>query len=111
MMMGATGFAHSTWKFGVLDEENAANNGGTKLRALVVIGSGMTTVSLLDLQRKAMDMLDLVVFIDPYVNDLAIYSDRKDNLYVLPAASQMETAGTSRLAVATSLTVISPFRF
>lgn len=93
-MMGATGFAHSTWKFGVLDEQNMANNGGTKLRALVVIGTGMTTVSLLDLQRKAMDMLDLVVFIDPYVNDLAIYSDRKDNLFILPAASQMETAGT-----------------
>ncbi len=93
-MMGATGFAHSTWKFGVLDPENAANNGDTMLRALVVIGTGMTTVSLLDLQRKALDKLDLVVFIDPYVNDLAIYSERKDNLFILPAASQMETAGT-----------------
>ena len=93
-MMEATGFAHSTWKFGVLDDENMANNGGTKLRALVVIGSGMTTVSLLDLQKKAMDALDLVVFVDPYVNDLAIYSDRKDNLFMLPAASQMETAGS-----------------
>ena len=93
-MMEKTGFAHSTWKFGVLDDENAANNGGTMLRALVVIGTGMTSVSLLDLQKKAMDKLDLVVFVDPYVNDLAIYSDRSDNLFCLPAASQMETSGS-----------------
>lgn len=92
-MMHKPGFAHSTWKFGVLDEENAANNAGTMLRALIVIGTGMTTVSLLDLQRKAMDKLDLVVFVDPYVNDLAIYGDRTDNLFCLPAASQMETSG------------------
>ncbi len=64
-MMETKGYAHSTWKFGVLDEENFQNNGGTKLRALVVIGSGMTSVSLLDLQKKAMDKLDLVVFVDP----------------------------------------------
>lgn len=93
-MMEKIGFAHSTWKFGVLDEANAANNGGTKLRALVVIGTGMTSVSLLNLQKKAMDGLDLVVFVDPYVNDLAIYGDRTDNLFCLPAASQMETSGS-----------------
>ncbi len=93
-MMETKGYAHSTWKFGVLDEENFQNNGGTKLRALVVIGSGMTSVSLLDLQKKAMDKLDLVVFVDPYVNDLAIYSERDNNLFVLPAASQMESSGS-----------------
>ncbi len=93
-MMETKGYAHSTWKFGVLDEENIQNNAGTKLRALVVIGSGMTSVSLLDLQKKAMDKLDLVVFVDPYVNDLAIYSERDDNLFLLPAASQMESSGS-----------------
>lgn len=93
-MMESSGFAHSTWKFGVLDEENAINNGGTMLRALVVIGTGMTSVSLLDLQKKAMDKLELVVFIDPYVNDLAIYSNKTDNIFLLPAASQMETSGS-----------------
>lgn len=93
-MMEAGGFAHSTWKFGVLNPENAENNGGTMLRALVVIGTGMTTVNLLDLQRQAMNKLELVVFIDPYVNDLAIYCEKDNNLYLLPAASQMETSGS-----------------
>lgn len=93
-MMESGGFAHSTWKFGVLDEENAKNNGDTMLRALVVIGTGMTSVSLLDLQRKAMNKLELVVFIDPYVNDLAVYCEKQNNLFVLPAASQMETSGS-----------------
>ncbi|MDE5603031.1 MAG: molybdopterin-dependent oxidoreductase, partial [Helicobacter sp.] len=93
-MMETRGYAHSTWKFGVLEDENIQNNGGTKLRALVVIGSGMTTVSLLDLQKKAMDKLDLIVFVDPYVNDLAVYSDRDNDLFLLPAASQMESSGS-----------------
>lgn len=93
-MMESSGYAHSTWKFGVLEPENAVNNGDTMLRALVVIGTGMTSVSLLDLQKKAMDKLELVVFIDPYVNDLAIYSDRDNDLFLLPAASQMESSGS-----------------
>ena len=93
-LMEKTGYALSTWRFGVLDEENFANNGNTPLRALVVIGNGISTTSLLDKTKAALDKLDLVVFIDPYVNDVAVITDRKDNLFLLPAASQMETSGS-----------------
>lgn len=93
-LMEKKGYALSTWRFGVLDEENFANNGNTPLRALVVIGNGISTTSLLDKTKAALDKMDLVVFIDPYVNDAAVITERKDNLFLLPAASQMETEGS-----------------
>lgn len=93
-LMEKKGYALSTWRFGVLDEENFVNNGNTPLRALVVIGNGISTTSLLDKTKAALDKMDLVVFIDPYVNDAAVITERKDNLFLLPAASQMETEGS-----------------
>lgn len=93
-LMEKTGYALSTWRFGVLEEENFANNGNTPLKALIVIGNGISTTSLLDKTKAALDKLDLVVFIDPYVNDVAVITDRKDNMFLLPAASQMETSGS-----------------
>ncbi len=92
-MMEKTGYALSTWRFGVIDEENYANNGDTQIKALIVIGNGISTTALLDKTKEALDKLELLVFIDPYVNDAAAITDRKDNLFLLPAASQMETSG------------------
>lgn len=93
-LMEKTGYALSTWRFGVLDKENYANNGNTQIKAIIVIGNGISTTSLLDKTKAALDELELLVFIDPYVNDAAVITDRKDNLFLLPAASQMETSGS-----------------
>ncbi len=93
-MMEKTGYALSTWRFGVLDEENFTHNANTPLKALVVIGNGISTTSLLDKTKMALDQMELVVFIDPYVNDVAVITERTDNLFLLPAASQMETSGS-----------------
>lgn len=93
-LMEKTGYALSTWRFGVLDKENYANNGDTQIKAMIVIGNGISTTSLLDKTKAALDELELLVFIDPYVNDAAVITDRKDNLFLLPAASQMETSGS-----------------
>ena len=93
-MMEKTGYALSTWRFGVIDEENYANNADTQIKALIVIGNGISTTSLLDKTKEALDKLELVVFIDPYVNDVAVITDRKNDLFLLPAASQMETSGS-----------------
>lgn len=93
-MMEKTGYALSTWRFGVLDEENYANNAGTQIKAMIVIGNGISTTTLLDKTKAALDKLEMLVFIDPYVNDVAVITDRKDNLFLLPAASQMETSGS-----------------
>lgn len=93
-MMEKTGYALSTWRFGVLDEENYANNGDTQIKMMIVIGNGISTTSLLDKTIAALDKLEMLVFIDPYVNDVAVMTNRSDNLFLLPAASQMETSGS-----------------
>lgn len=92
-MMESKGFSLSLWKHGVLDENNAKNNAGTPLKALVCIGNGISTITLTDQVKAALDKLDLVVFIDPYVNDAAVITTRNDNLFLLPAASQIENSG------------------
>jgi len=93
-MMQDKGFSLSLWIHGVLDESNAVNNADTPLKALVCIGNGISTITQTHKVKEALDKLDLVVFIDPYVNDAAVITTRENNLYLLPAASQVECSGT-----------------
>ena len=44
--------------------------------------------------KKAMEMLDLLVVIDPYPTVSAVMHDRTDGTYLLPAATQFETYGS-----------------
>ena len=93
-MMESKGFSLGLWLHGVLDEQNAKNNAGTPLKALVCIGNGISTITQTHKVKEALDKLELVVFIDPYVNDAAVITTRENNLFLLPAASQVETSGT-----------------
>jgi formate dehydrogenase major subunit len=93
-MMEKPGFSLSLWIHGVNEKENEANNGGAPLKALVCIGNGISTITQTHKVKEALDNLDLVVFIDPYVNDAAVITTRSNNLFLLPAASQVETEGT-----------------
>ncbi len=43
--------------------------------------------------KEALDKLELAVFCDPFVNEGAIITDKQDDVYILPAATQFETAG------------------
>lgn len=93
-LMESKGNSLSLFADGVLKEINEKYNGGTAIKALVCIGNGISTVTDVKRVKEALDKLDLVVFIDPYVNDAAVITTREDNLYLLPAASQVETEGT-----------------
>lgn len=93
-LMETRGNSLSLFADNVLDENNAKYNGGTQLKALVCIGNGISTVTDVKRIKEALDKMELVVFIDPYVNDAAVITTRTDNLFLLPAASQMETSGT-----------------
>ncbi|CAM3536366.1 Fumarate hydratase [Arcobacter aquimarinus] len=93
-MMQAKGNSLSLWIHNVVDDANAKNNAGTPLKALVCIGNGISTITQTHKVKEALDNLELVVFIDPYVNDAAVITTRKDNMFLLPAASQVETEGT-----------------
>jgi formate dehydrogenase major subunit len=44
--------------------------------------------------KKAMEKLELLVVVDPYPTASAIMHDRKEGVYLLPAATQLETYGS-----------------
>ena len=93
-MMQAKGNSLSLWIHGVLDESNNKYNAGAPLKALVCIGNGISTITQTHKVKEALDKLEMVVFIDPYVNDAAVITTRENNMFLLPAASQVETSGT-----------------
>jgi formate dehydrogenase major subunit len=101
-MMTKVGNSLSLFPFAVLDEENAKHNGGTSIKAIVVIGNGISTVAMTHKVKEALEKAELVVFVDPFVADAAVIPDKNDNLFVLPAATQIENSGvtvnTSRVA-------------
>ena len=85
------GFSLSKWWQGVLKEEKTFSSGN--LRALWVQGTGITSMSQLKKIQQAVDKLDMLVVVEPFVNEVAILSDRKDGIYILPAATQFESSG------------------
>jgi len=95
--MNKKGFTLSRWWAGVLGEnpgEDAIHNAGTRLKALFVMGNGITSTAQTKKVKEALDNLDLAVFCDPFVNEGAIITDKQDDVYILPAGTQFETSGS-----------------
>lgn len=92
-MMNKNGFTLARWSEGVM-KNDAIYNGGTDLKALVVMGCGITSTAQLQEVKKGLDNVELLVITDPFINDAAILTDRKDNLFILPVATQFETSGS-----------------
>lgn len=95
--MGKKGFTLARWWAGVLGEnpgEDAIHNAGTKLKALFVMGNGITSTAQTKKVKEALDNLELAVFCDPFVNEGAIITDKQNDVYILPATTQFETSGS-----------------
>jgi len=94
-MMEKPGMTVSRWIDGVL-EKNDLIDQGPNLRAIVFWGHAPNSQTRGKEMVEAMKKLDLVVVIDPYPSATASMSAmvRKDNLYLLPAATQFETSGS-----------------
>jgi len=92
-LMEAKGIPESRWFDAVLEAKENLDQ-PTNLRAMVYMGHAPNSQSRqLDLKR-GMEQLDLLVVIDPYPTVSAVLSDRKENTYLLPAATQFETYGS-----------------
>ena len=94
-MMAKPGMTVSRWIDGVMENENAIDQ-DKNVRAIVFWGHAPNSQSRgLDM-LKAMEKLDLMVVIDPYPSaSAAMFAKvRKDGAYLLPAATQMECAGS-----------------
>jgi len=89
--MNKPGFTLARWYEGVIQEDKITQY--TPLKAVVFWGISSQSQSQYHKVKKAFDMLDLVVVIDPFFNTTAAMCE-KDNVYVLPSTSQYETEGS-----------------
>ncbi len=90
--MNAKGFSLAKWWQGVLQEEQTYSS--SPIRALWVQGNGITSMSQTAKIQEALDKLDLLVIAEPFVNEAAVITSKKDNVYILPVATQFETEGS-----------------
>ncbi len=92
-IMNKPGIPVSRWFDGVLeDKKNFDQN--DNIKAMVFWGHAPNSQTRLPDMKKAMEKLDLLVVVDPYPTFSAVLSDRKDGVYLLPAATQYETYGS-----------------
>jgi formate dehydrogenase major subunit len=92
-LMESNGIPVSRWIDGVLEAKENLDQPDI-VRAMVFWGHAPNSQSRGPDMKRAMEKLDLLVVIDPYPTTSAIMSDRTDNTYLLPAASQFETYGS-----------------
>lgn len=94
-MMEKSGITVSRWIDGVL-EKNELIDQDPNLKAVVYWGMAPNSQTRGKEMLEAMKALDLLVVIDPYPSATAAMaaSVRKDDVYLLPAATQFETVGS-----------------
>ncbi|MDD2231075.1 MAG: formate dehydrogenase subunit alpha, partial [Candidatus Cloacimonetes bacterium] len=90
--MNEKGYSLSQWWQGVLQE--VKTHSSAPVRAVWIQGTGITSMSQQAKIKEALDKLDLVVIAEPFVNEAAVLTSRKDGIYILPVATQFECEGT-----------------
>jgi formate dehydrogenase major subunit len=91
--MNYKGIPVSRWIDGIL--ENKENIGQRdNVRAMIYMGHAVNSQTRGPEMKKAMEMLDLMVIVDPHPTHAAVMNDRTDGIYLLPAATQFETYGS-----------------
>jgi formate dehydrogenase major subunit len=91
--MNTKGIPVSRWIDGVL-EDKALMGQKDNLHAMIFWGHAPNSQVRGPEMKQAMEKLDLLVVIDPYPTVTAVMNDRKDGVYLLPAATQYETYGS-----------------
>ncbi len=89
--MHKKGFSLSMFYQGILQEEKTYST--SPIKGLWVQGNGVTSLAHNTEIARAIDKLDLMVIAEPFLNEAAILSDKKDNIYILPIATQFENEG------------------
>jgi formate dehydrogenase major subunit len=91
-LMETAGIPVSRWYDGVLEGDNVEQP--APIQAMIFWGHAPNSQTRLPDMKKAMEMLDTLVVIDPYPTMTAVMQDRTDGVYLLPAATQFETYGS-----------------
>src|SRR5436305_8098880 len=64
------------------------------IKAMMVMGHGGNTITRMPEAAKGIEKLELLVVADPVPTTWAVLSDRKDGIYLLPAATSYEVHGS-----------------
>src|SRR3954464_14593679 len=91
--MEAPGITSTRWFDAVNLPEDQVDQ-RTNIKAMIVFGHGGNTVTRMPEADKAMDKLELLVVADPHPTTFATLGDRKDNTYLLPICTSLETDGS-----------------
>ena len=92
-MMHTPGIPSTRWfDATLLPKEQVAQS--DNLKAMFVMGHGGNTVTRIPEASAGVDKLDLLVVADPVPTTWAIMGNRKENTYLLPAATSYEVAGS-----------------
>jgi formate dehydrogenase major subunit len=92
-MMHAPGIPSTRWFDATLlpkDQVSQRDN----LKAMFIMGHGGNTVTRIPEASAGVEKLDLLVVADPVPTTWAIMGNRRDNTYLLPAATSYEIAGS-----------------
>jgi formate dehydrogenase major subunit len=92
-LMETKGIPVSRWFDGVLEAKENIDQPDS-IHAMVFWGHAPNSQVRQPDMKKAMEKLDLLVVVDPYPTVSAVLHDRKDGVYLLPAATQFETSGS-----------------
>ena len=92
-LMEAEGITISRWHDATLERPPVLGQ-PAPIKAMIYWGHSPNSQSRGRDVKKAMDALDLMVIIDPVPTASAIMTDRQDGLYLLPAGTTMEMAGS-----------------
>ncbi|GIT06688.1 MAG: hypothetical protein CM1200mP30_03180 [Pseudomonadota bacterium] len=92
-IMGKKGFTVARWYEGVLMDTKELGQ-DVNVHAAFYWGHSCNSQSQMDPIKTALDKVELLVDIDPFVTTTSILPDRKDGVYILPAATVYEQAGS-----------------
>ena len=93
-MMEKPGFTVARWYEGVLLDAKELGQ-DVNLKAVMFWGHSTQSMQQMDRVKQALEKVELVVDVDPFVTNTAVLPDRKDGIYLLPAATNYEQWNTS----------------
>lgn len=93
-LMERAGMPVSRWFDGVLEDPENLDQ-PDRVRAMIYWGHAVNSQTRNRDVKRGLENVELVVQIDPHPGLTAVLGDRRDGVYVLPAGSTMEMAGSA----------------
>jgi formate dehydrogenase major subunit len=92
-MMETPGIPSTRWfDAAMLPKEQVTQK--DNLKAMMVFGHGGNTITRMPEVAKGLEKIELMVVADPHPTTWAVLSERKNDTYLLPIATQFETKGS-----------------